>query len=262
MTVLGVTRAEQFSPNSIEKDRIIMDAVVNRLHGYLITEEEAAVHLPQADIYLNMARGAGALARLKEREEQGALVLNSAYGVEACRRSSLDLLMRRHHLPVPPREGSDGYWLKRGDGAAQCAEDVVFCADKDALEAARNRFAVRGITDVIVQAHVKGDLVKCYGVEGTDFFRVFYPGDDGESKFGDEEINGIPRHYSFQRQQLQASAEFLSRLTRTPVYGSDAIITPQGDFVWIDFNDWPSFSRCREEAAEAIVSWVKRRFVI
>ena len=30
-----------------------------------------------------------------------------------------------------------------------------------------------------------------------DFFRTFYPSDDGQSKFGDERINGKARHYTF-----------------------------------------------------------------
>lgn len=39
----------------------------------------------------------------------------------------------------------------------------------------------------IVQAHVPGDLVKFYAVKGG-FFKYFYPSDDGESKFGDENL--------------------------------------------------------------------------
>ena len=37
------------------------------------------------------------------------------------------------------------------------------------------------------------------------------------------------------------------------MYGGDAIVTSDGDFYIIDFNDWPSFASCREAAAEAIV---------
>ncbi|MFS6554926.1 hypothetical protein VPJ68_05445, partial [Parabacteroides distasonis] len=42
------------------------------------------------------------------------------------------------------------------------------------------------------------------------------------------------------------------------MYGGDAIVTADGNFVIIDFNDWPSFSRCRDEAAEAIAEYVKK----
>ena len=37
----------------------------------------------------------------------------------------------------------------------------------------------------------------------------------------------------------------------------EAIVRADGSFCVIDFNDWPSFSRCREEAAEAIASLIK-----
>lgn len=258
MTVLGIPREPQFSPNSVEKDRAILEAVVSRLGGSIYEDDLAAAVSDDPDCsyaglwLLSMARGEKTLARLKTLESHGARVINSPRGVECCRRSALTRLMRSRHLPVAPEEGSDGWWLKRGDAAAQQPDDVVFCPDAAALSAAKARFRERGIDDYVVQAHVRGDLVKFYGVEGTGFFRCFYPGDDGDWKFGDERRNGRPHHYFFDRGQLQAVAELVSRLALTPVYGGDAVVTPDGDFRIIDFNDWPSFSRCRDEAATAI----------
>lgn len=165
--------------------------------------------------------------------------------------------MRENDVPVPPREGSDGYWLKRGDEAAQSHDDVVFCRDHDELLTRIDALKRRGIDEFVVQANVKGDLVKFYGVEGTGFFRTFYPSDDGKTKFGDELINGRAQHYYYPQELLLQSAELTSRLAHTPVYGGDAVISSDGRFVIIDFNDWPSFSRCREEAAEAIKSLIK-----
>ena len=40
--------------------------------------------------------------------------------------------------------------------------------------------------------------------------------------------------------------------------GSFRSVTPEGEFRIIDFNDWPSFSHCREQAADAIVRLVRR----
>lgn len=273
MKVIGIAREERFSPNSVAKDRAILEAVVQRFRGVVLSEADLleeiataerrgeAYQLSDADLYLSMARGERLLALLKEKEVQGRVVVNPTVGVETCRRSRLEALMRQHHLPMPPQEGNDGYWLKRGDGAAQEADDVVFCKDEAALEAAKQAFRSRGIIDMVVQAHMRGDLLKFYGVEPTGFFRYFYPGDDGDSKFGDEDRNGKPHHYFFQRQQLQASAEMLSRLAKTPIYGGDAIVTADGDIVLIDFNDWPSFSRCKDEAAEAIAIAFARKLV-
>ena len=251
--VIGIARAKQFSPNSVEKDRAILEAVVNRFQGLIVSETELDKSLSASHRFLNMGRLPETIAWLKQREEEGATVLNSAYGVEMCRRDRFDALIRQHHLAVPPPNKDGACWLKRADGAAQHADDVVYCQDATALEQAKERFIQRGINSFIVQPHVKGDLVKFYGVEPTGFFRTFYPGDDGDWKFCHEAVNGKPHHYFYQKEHLRATAEMLSRLARVPIYGGDAVVTADGECYIIDFNDWPSFARCRDEAAEAIV---------
>ena len=159
--------------------------------------------------------------------------------------------------PVPPKEGSDGYWLKRGDAAAQSEDDVQFAPDKTSLEAKIRQMTQRGITQYTVSAHVVGDLVKFYGVSGTGFFRYYYPTDDGNTKFRDEEHNGSACHFPFELSAVQADAEHLAEAVGIKVYGGDCIVRSDGSFCFIDFNDWPSFSRCRDEAAEAIASLVE-----
>ena len=144
--------------------------------------------------------------------------------------------------------------MKRGDGAAQCREDVVYASNKDELALRIREMEQRGIEDYIVSAHVKGDVVKFYGVAGTGFFRCYYPMDDGQTKFGDEVRNGISHHYPFSTYDLQHEAERLSRAVGISIYGGDCIVKADRTFCLIDFNDWPSFSRCREEAADAIVA--------
>ena len=89
------------------------------------------------------------------------------------------------------------------------------------------------------------------------FSRYYYSGDDSETKFGDEERNGKPQYYPFSSSNLQADAEKLACLLQTPIYGGDAIIQEDGNYVIIDFNDFPSFSKCRKEAAKAIFERVK-----
>lgn len=258
MKVIGIQRDSCFSPNSVEKDRAILDAVIGRFDGTIIAESELRNEdLSQTDIIFNMGRLPETVALLKKKEFEGTLILNSGTGVERCRRSNLVRLMRENHIPQPPLCGTDGYWIKRGDASAQKKEDVRYCKNDEELAMARMDFAERGIKDIVVQAHIKGDLVKFYGVEGTGFFRTFYPGDDGESKFGDEAINGKPHRIFYEKQNLQACAEMLARMAETPIYGGDAIINSEGDFFIIDFNDWPSFSRCKDEAAEAIIFKVR-----
>lgn len=258
--IVGIARAECFSPNSVDKDRAILEAVVRHLHGtVIIKEEELRGDILDADIYINMARQPQTMELLKQKERNGALVVNSAYGVESCQRTKLEHVMSMEGISIPPREGCDGYWIKRGDAAAQTKDDVLYCRDEGELSMAEKQFELRGITDYVVSAHILGDLVKFYGVEGTGFFRVFYPGDDGISKFGDETRNGKPWYYAYDRERLQRETSRLARLVQVPVYGGDAIITHDGTFYIIDFNDWPSFSRCREEAAEAIASLLTKK---
>ena len=144
--------------------------------------------------------------------------------------------------------------LKRADATAQSKEDVCFVHDWSEVKKIKPTFMRRGITDVVAQAHVKGDVVKFYGVEGTGFFRYYYPSDDGQFKFAVERHNGPAHHYAFDVDRLQRIVDRLAHRIEIDVYGGDVIIDAHGQMYIIDFNDWPSFSRCRDAAAEALVN--------
>lgn len=254
--IIAVTRDERFSPHSVGKDRAILKAVVDHLPAAASVRFVSECDLcenDEADTYVSMARGERALRVLGQKERQGRQVVNSARGVAGCQRSCLDAFMRAHAVPMPPLQGSDGYWLKRGDASAQTREDVCFCPDEPALEQAKEAFSRRGVTDWVVSTHVVGDLVKFYAV-GDTFFRYYYPTDDGISKFGDEAQNGAAHHYAFDAEALRKDASRLAGLINVDVYGGDAIVDSRGRYYIIDFNDWPSFSRCCDEAAEAIAN--------
>ena len=273
MKILALTRDPQFSPNSVEKDRAILMAVVDRLRALGHHVDVGAGPVPARDagpmpspcsydVILSMGRLPQTLAWLKTLQEQGVRVINTPQAVELCsRRSALVRMMQEYDIPMAPcrsghlcsvEENEGPYWLKRGDACAQSQGDIVFCPDDAALYAAIAHFKARAITDYVVSEHVDGDLLKFYGVADTGFFRCFYPTDDGQSKFGDEQHNGTAHHYSFDQAELQRQAERLAAIIGIEVYGGDAIIRSDGSFCIIDFNDWPSFSRCREEAAKAI----------
>lgn len=259
--VLKVYRAERFSPNSVDRDRAIIDTVGNILadKGFAVTgiSEDNLNRNHEADVYLTMARSRHALAILKEKEAEGRQVINRPDSISACRRSTTDRLMRDNGLPAAPLTSENGYWIKRGDEAAQSKDDVIFAANETEKENTIRLFKARGITDIVITANVKGDVVKFYGVRGTGFFKTFYADNDKYSKFGDEQLNGVPQHYSFNIDNMQNDAEQLAVLTGTDVYGGDCIVRADGSYVIIDFNDWPSFARCREEAAKAIALKVK-----
>ncbi len=269
--VLAIYRAPQFSPNSVAKDEAILNAVcdclaagngnapcpdgepaniiISKVNECALTAE----HLCNADVIVSMGRLPQTLALLEEAEERGAVVVNSSGGIRRCARSAVDRLMRANAIPAAPAGlGTAGAWLKRGDEAAQSRDDVVFAADSAALDAALERFRERGVNDIIITEHVPGDCVKFYGVRPFSFFRHYYPTDDGDSKFGDERLNGSAHHYPFSVEALRRDADRLAALTGIAIYGGDCIVRPDGSYAIIDFNDFPSFSRCRTDAATAI----------
>lgn len=272
---LLIQRAACYSPNSEEKDLAILQEVGSLLENATIISEDDFVNrfstynqsvssesVESVNTYcqiISMARSPKALDSLEQLEQSGIRVLNPSVGVRACQRSNVDKVMRENYLPLPPDKGDDGYWVKRADTTAQSKEDVCFCHDWSEVEKIKSTFMQRGITDVVTQAHVKGDVVKFYGVEDTGFFRYYYFGEDTETKFGDEERNGKPQYYSFSSSNLQVDAEKLACLLQTPIYGGDAIVREDGSYVIIDFNDLPSFSKCRKEAAKAIVGRMKQK---
>lgn len=271
--LISIYRAERYSPNSVERDKAIMDAVCEKLSTryniYKTREEDietegmplmlrlADANQPHSGaplLVLSMARSRKMLDILTQMEAEGARVINRAQAVLNATRIVIDRMMRENDIPCAPLHGDHGWWIKRGDEAAQEKGDVRFAADDRERDATIEEFHKRGITDIVTTAHVRGDLVKFYGVTGTAFFHTTYPTDGGFSKFGDETRNGTSRHTPFDIAALHGDASRLAQLTGIEVYGGDCIVRPDGSYAIIDFNDWPSFSVCRHDAAEAIAS--------
>lgn len=254
--ILLIRRAAIFSPNSVDKDRAILDAVGIRLRDKgmevtTVTEDNLTDDM-QADTYLSMARSRRALDILRHHENDGLTVINSAAGIDYC--------TRREYIPVRDRirtvVDGRGYWLKRIDSVAIQKDDVCYAEGVAGVSDRLAAFRHRGINDVMITEHVTGDVVKFYGVSGTSFFRIFYPTDDGLTKFDDENINGEAHHYGFSINELHDEAERIARMSGVKIYGGDCIVRSNGSFVIVDFNDWPSFSRCRDEAAEAVAGLI------
>lgn len=257
MKILAVCRDKRYSPNSVDKDLAILKTAAEKIGGEVRVVDENDVDADmECDICLSMAREEKNLSVLQNLELRGVKVINRPKSVLACKRSAIEAVMRCLGVPLPPLEGADGYWIKRGDAAAQAQGEVRYCKNVADLELAKENFSKRGISDCVVSAHVVGDLVKWYAVEGG-FFRYYYPTDDGKTKFGDEAVNGSANHYAFDVEALRRAVELVAETIGITAYGGDAIIRKDGTFCIIDFNDWPSFSRCCDEAAEAIASEAK-----
>jgi glutathione synthase/RimK-type ligase-like ATP-grasp enzyme len=142
-------------------------------------------------------------------------------------------------------------WLKNCDGSATVAEDTVYCSTNEEFNAAFKKMEERDVNLWMVQEHKPGDLIKFYGVEGTDFFFWNYAS-KGHSKFGLEKVNGKEKGYPVPADRIKFYADMTAKRLEAPIYGGDAIIDEEGNFWLIDFNDFPSFSSCRDEAAVAI----------
>ena len=247
MKVLAVMRDVVFSPNSVDKDRAILLAAANCLGSDVVVVDENNIpdDVADFDICLSMARQTVNLDKLALLATQGLKVINNPLSIKACTRSIIETVMHGINTPLAPAVGDDGYWIKRGDMAAQTKGEVRYCKNDEELQ------------HYVVSAHVVGDLVKWYAVDGG-FFRYYYPSDDGNTKFGDEAINGKANHYAFDAEALRQKVEKVAQTIGITAYGGDAIVRADGTFCIIDFNDWPSFSRCREDAAKAIAEAAKR----
>ncbi len=259
--ILAVRRAACFSPNSVEKDAAILECVCDRLRkrgrDVITVSEEHLETDARAAVFVSMGRSDESLKILEKKEAEGALVVNNPASVALCgNRRRLTDILRAGGISVPAEEGDRGVWLKRADGTAQTALDVCHAADDKERKTIERRMREAGITDIMTCAHIEGDLVKFYGVRHTDFFSTHYPTDDGLWKFGDEQRNGEAKHYKYDTKELHRMADEAARLTGLTVYGGDCIISADGGITIIDFNDWPSFSRCREEAAAAIAELI------
>lgn len=263
MKIAAIYRADRFSPNSEENDRLIMDAVAELLRergDEVVSMPEDDCRIPSdCSLCITMSRSEHARDVILGA---GVDSINGAASAEQCSKQNVRSVMRINNIPMAPDKGTHGYWLKRGDGQPQGRSDVMFANDESEVELLRKQFAARGIDKVTVEAHVPGDLIKFYAVEGTDFFRIYYPTDDGRFKFDNELHNGRAEHYVFDEDCLKKETMRLSRLLETPICGGDCIVRPDGSFVIIDFNDWPSFSRCRAEAAEAIVELINKKYIV
>lgn len=278
LTILGISRSPQFSPNSVDRDAAIFAAVSSRLRRaghevYVISEDLfVSVDLSEFDLVFSMARSTYVLEALDEAAREGKVqVVNAPAALLKGNRLHLMQTFQAAGLPQPafarlslnqdvdafplPPHVTYPVWLKRADACAQTEADVQFAADEQATRELAARLGAEGVAEVLAVSHVSGDLIKFYGVQGTGFFHYSYPTEaDGFSKFGLEAHNGSPHHYAVTAEALKALADRAAEVSGFTVYGGDAIVSADGSIRIIDFNDWPSFSPCRRQAAAAIAA--------
>lgn len=271
--IAGIKRANRFSPNHIGNDAAIFDLTVRWLenHGYSVheyTEEEFIRDGVKEKVIFNMSREETSVDLLKRLEDQGYVVVNSGYGISNCGREQMTRLLLENHVPYPESLivetdtrnivdqliacGFRNCWIKRDDFHAIHKEDVSYVRHPEEAQGVLAEYAMRGIRRAVINRHLDGDLIKFYGVCGSDFFYWFYPYDTHHSKFGYEEINGKSTGITFSVEEMKAICMEAAEVLNVKIYGGDCIISPDGEIRIIDFNDWPSFAPCRNEAAPYI----------
>ena len=259
MTVLGVYRERIYSPGKVSEDAAILDAALLELshlgHEVIALQTEALDKLSiRPACTLTMAQSGPILDILEIWQKKGTRIINSTLSVRQCYRKPLLRLLAEAGMPIPsttilPLEKVEqtisfpsSYWFKRGDVHAIEPGDVVKVGSKEELTRAVHHFRSRRIGEILVQEDAAGEGIKFYGVRGGHYFSAF------RASTGEEVTSEIKR--------LSGVAEEAAETLGLEVYGGDAIITPGGKVVLIDFNDWPSFSRCCEPAAKAIAKYV------
>ena len=271
LKVVAVSRGSEFSPNHINNDAAILTEVVNNLKkngikSRVISEKEFVSEDIECDFIFDMARDRRSLKRLKELENSGLTVVNSAFGIENCSLSEMTRLLLDNNIPHPKSSivSTDENilqdifpcWIKRGDSHAMVKDDVSYAKDQAQFDRVFEDFRSRGIHSAVINEHLQGDLIKFYGVKDTDFFYWFYPSPCSHSKFGLEKINGVSKGFEFSLSDLKKYSDLAAQVLNVPIYGGDCVVSENGDIKIIDFNDWPSFARCREEAGAKIAEYI------
>lgn len=278
--IFGVKRQTKYSPNHIGNDAMIFNLTAEHLIqlGYELEEytesEFMLADFEDQTYFFNMVRGRNAMKRLQRFETNGAIVVNSGYGIENCTRASMTSILLENRIPHPQSIITDvcqdvtdslramnalAYWVKRGDSHAVHREDVAYARNIDEVKSILLEFELRGIPNAVINEHLVGDLVKFYGVADTDFFYWFYPYDLSHSKFGLEKINGAAKEFPFSADELKKACDKAGEVLGVKIYGGDCVVDTDGSFKIIDFNDWPSFAPCREAAAPKIAECIHKQ---
>ena len=272
MIYLGVSRAEMYSPNRISGDTAVFRAVAAELerHGHevvCISEQELVqAGIPDCiDGIFQMARSGEALDVLSGVKVP---VTNTVQAVMNCARArQTEMLQSSGLIPeslicrtggVPLGWNTFPCWIKRADSHAVDRDDVQFVQDAGECNNAMLGFWERGIKECVLQAHVKGWLVKFYGVRGHGLTDC-YAATESEGKFGLERYNDQPDQASVDMDALTAVAERVSGMLGVDVYGGDAVVSSDGKITIIDFNDWPSFRTCTVGAAQKIAELIMNK---
>lgn len=270
-------RSGVFSPNHIGNDSTIFNIVADQLRKRgcevnVYSEEQFIAGNISENIIVNMCREPRSIAKLQQLEDNGALVINSGFGIENCVRERMARILLGSNIPYPEsiivntdeairdrlhKASITRCWIKRGDSHTMHNEDVTYVRHPEEAQEILQEYFLRGIKRAVINRHYDGQQIKFYGITGGRFFYWL----SGNESSGDRHS---PAHPSFNEDRLRHLCNSAAEALDVNIYGGDCVITPDGKMRIIDFDDWPSFAPCRQEAATQIarfiMSAVKERF--
>lgn len=266
----GLFREREHSPGRESDDAEILRLTGKHLesHGVQVElkapEDLVAAEAPPAGVFF-MCERMEALRTLLAWQERGVRLVNSPQAVlNTYRERMIAQLGEANVAFVPSRlvataaaEASARLpvWVKRADVHNTQDGDVVFAETREAVGAALEALAARGLERAVLQPHVPGDLIKFYGVGpggggpegGPPWFRWFY--------HKDQRLAGHP----FDPGRLARLVRDAAAALGLEIYGGDAIASADGSLLLLDLNAWPSFALYRDEAAPVIASYLALR---
>lgn len=270
--IAGIMRAGAFSPNHIGNDSSIFNIVADQLRkrGCIVnvyTEEQFISNGVAEHIIVNMCREQRSISRLQACEDAGDIVINSGYGIENCIRERMTRIFIGSGIPYPQsfvvntdeairdtltNAGIGKCWIKKGDSHTMHKEDVTRVRHPEEAQEILQEYFLRGIKRAVINRHIDGELIKFYGIVGTPFFYWLSSTDSSgrNNRFTEAKAP------AFDVERLKSLCTAAADLLDVKIYGGDCIISRNGNMYLIDFDDWPSFAPCRQEAATQIAKFV------
>lgn len=266
--IAGIMRAAAFSPNHIGNDSSIFNIVADQLRKRgcevnVYSEDQFINNGVNEKIIVNMCREKRSIERLQHLEDMGMLVINSGYGIENCIRERMARIFIGSSIPYPEtiitdtdeairerltKAGITRCWIKRGDSHTMHNEDVTLVRHPEEAQEILQEYFLRGIKRAVINRDIEGEMIKFYGILGTPFFYWLTT----------RSSSAIARKQpaTFDESRLKALCSAAAEILDVKIYGGDCVLSPDGKMHIIDFDDWPSFAPCRQEAATNIAKFV------
>lgn len=270
--IAGIMRAGAFSPNHIGNDSAIFNIVAEQLRkrGCIVnvySEEQFITYGVTESVIVNMCREPRSIELLQKFEDNGALVINSGYGIENCVRERMARILMGNNIPYPEslivstdeairdilvKAHISRCWIKRGDSHTMHNEDITYVRHPEEAQEILQEYFLRGIKRAVINRHLDGELIKFYGIAGTPFFYWLSEKDSSNAR----KAPGKSKNPDFDEDKLKALCNAAAEILDVSIYGGDCVISSDGKMRIIDFDDWPSFAPCRQEAATQIAKFI------